>query len=110
MAGALGGDDGSPALRPRRVVVTAAAVWEALAEVEDPEIPVISLVDLGVIREVEVAGDRVRVDFTPPFLACPALEVRQKQIGEAIEARGAEADVEVIQDDSWSTDKITAAG
>jgi ring-1,2-phenylacetyl-CoA epoxidase subunit PaaD len=91
-------------------VVTAEAVWSALAEVEDPEIPVVSLVDLGVVRNVEVEGDRVHVEFTPTFLGCPALEVMRTQIGEAIEALGAEAEIDVIQDDSWSTDKITAEG
>jgi metal-sulfur cluster biosynthetic enzyme len=50
-------------------------LWDALAEIPDPEIPVISLVDLGVIRDVAVDGERVRVEFTPTFLGCPALEV-----------------------------------
>jgi ring-1,2-phenylacetyl-CoA epoxidase subunit PaaD len=91
-------------------VVTEAAVWSALAELEDPEIPVISLVDLGVIRHVAVEGERVHVDFTPTFLGCPALEVMRVQMTEAIEGLGAEADVEVIADDSWSTDRITPEG
>jgi ring-1,2-phenylacetyl-CoA epoxidase subunit PaaD len=91
-------------------VVTAELVWSALAEVEDPEIPVISLVDLGVIRRVDVDGERVHVEFTPTFLGCPALEVMRRQIGEAIEGIGGEPEVEVIQDDSWSTDKITPEG
>jgi ring-1,2-phenylacetyl-CoA epoxidase subunit PaaD len=91
-------------------MVTAAAVWEALAEVEDPEIPVISLVDLGVIRDVRVDGDRVHVELTPTFLGCPALEVMRDQMTARIEELGAEADVEVVMDDSWSTDRITAEG
>jgi ring-1,2-phenylacetyl-CoA epoxidase subunit PaaD len=91
-------------------MVTAAAVWEALAEVEDPEIPVVSLVDLGVIRDVRVDGDRVHVELTPTFLGCPALEVMRDQMTARIEELGAEADVEVVMDDSWSTDRITAAG
>jgi ring-1,2-phenylacetyl-CoA epoxidase subunit PaaD len=91
-------------------VVTAEAVWSALAELEDPEIPVISLVDLGVIRDVAVEGKRVRVEFTPTFLGCPALEMMRAQMTEAIEGLGAEADVEVIVDDSWSTDRITPEG
>jgi ring-1,2-phenylacetyl-CoA epoxidase subunit PaaD len=91
-------------------VVTADRVWSALAEVEDPEIPVISLVDLGVIRRVEVDGRRVRVEFTPTFLGCPALEVMRAQMTAKIEELGAHADVEVIADDSWSTDRITAEG
>jgi ring-1,2-phenylacetyl-CoA epoxidase subunit PaaD len=91
-------------------VVTEADVWSALAELEDPEIPVISIVDLGVVRDVRVEGERVHVEFTPTFLGCPALEVMRAQMAEAIEAIGAEPDVEVILDDSWSTDRITPAG
>jgi ring-1,2-phenylacetyl-CoA epoxidase subunit PaaD len=91
-------------------MVTAEEVWSALAELEDPEIPVISLVDLGVIRDVSVEGERVRVEFTPTFLGCPALEVMRDRMTEAIEGLGAEAEVQVIVDDSWSTDRITPAG
>jgi ring-1,2-phenylacetyl-CoA epoxidase subunit PaaD len=91
-------------------VVTAEAVWSALAEVEDPEIPVISLVDLGVIRRVDIDGERVHVEFTPTFLGCPALEVMRAQMTDKIAELGGEADVEVIVDDSWSTDRITPAG
>ena len=50
-------------------MVTGETVWAALAEIPDPEIPVISLVDLGVVRDVSVDGERVRVDFTPTFSA-----------------------------------------
>jgi len=91
-------------------VVTAEAVWSALAGVEDPEIPVISLVDLGVVRNVRVEGERVHVEFTPTFLGCPALEVMRDRMAEAIEGLGGEAEVEVVLDDSWSTDRITPTG
>ena len=85
-------------------------VWEALTEIPDPEIPVISLVDLGVVRDVAVEGERVRVSFTPTFLGCPALEVMRDAMAERIRALGAEPEIDVVLDDSWSTDRITAAG
>jgi ring-1,2-phenylacetyl-CoA epoxidase subunit PaaD len=91
-------------------MVTADAVWAVLEEIPDPEIPVISLVDLGVIRKVSVDGDHVRVEFTPTFLGCPALEVMCREIEEKLTALGAEPEVEVIQDDSWSSDRISVAG
>ena len=91
-------------------MVTAEQVWSALAEVEDPEIPVLSIVELGVVRDVQVDGDRVHVEFTPTFLGCPALEVMRAQMAEAIEGLGGEADVAVVLDDSWSTDRITPEG
>ena len=61
-------------------MVTEAQVWDALAEIPDPEIPVISLVELGVVRDVAVENGRVRVEFTPTFLGCPALEVMRDQM------------------------------
>jgi ring-1,2-phenylacetyl-CoA epoxidase subunit PaaD len=91
-------------------MVTAAEVWEALAEIPDPEIPVISLVDLGVVRDVEVTDGHVRVTFTPTFLGCPAQEVMRDAIAASIRELGAEPDVEVVLDDSWSTDRITPEG
>ena len=91
-------------------MVTAAAVWDALAEIADPEIPVISLVDLGVIRSVDASADQVRIEFTPTFLGCPALEAMKGAIEERVRELGAEPEVDVILDDSWSTDRITPAG
>ena len=91
-------------------MVTEAEVWQALAEVPDPEIPVISVVDLGVVRDVRVEEARVYVEFTPTFLGCPALEAMRDQMAERIAALGAEPEVEVVLDDSWSTDRITPEG
>jgi ring-1,2-phenylacetyl-CoA epoxidase subunit PaaD len=91
-------------------MVTEAQVWEALGEVADPEIPVVSLVDLGVVRDVRVEDGRVHVAFTPTFLGCPALEVMRDELAAKVAELGAEPDVEVVQDDSWSTDRITPEG
>ena len=91
-------------------MVTAAQVWEALAEIPDPEIPVISLVELGVVKDVRIDDGTVHVAFTPTFLGCPALEVMRRAMEERIAELGAEPDVEVVLDDSWSTDRISAEG
>ena len=91
-------------------MVTAEQVWDALAGVPDPELPVVSLVDLGVVRSVEVDGDRVRMELTPTFLGCPALDVMRDRMAEVVRGLGARAEVRVVLDDSWSTDRITAAG
>ena len=90
--------------------MTAEKVWDALAEIPDPEIPVISLVDLGVVRDVAVEDSRVRIDFTPTFLGCPALEVMVRAMEAKVAELGAEPDVRVVLDDSWSTDLISAEG
>jgi ring-1,2-phenylacetyl-CoA epoxidase subunit PaaD len=91
-------------------VVAEAQVWEALEGIPDPEIPVVSLVELGVIRSVDVQDGRVRIEFTPTFLGCPALEVMKRAMEEKVTELGAEPEVEVVTDDSWSTDRITPAG
>jgi ring-1,2-phenylacetyl-CoA epoxidase subunit PaaD len=91
-------------------VVAETEVWEALEEIPDPEIPVVSLVDLGVIRSVDVQNGQVRIEFTPTFLGCPALEVMKRAMEEKVAELGAQPEVEVISDDSWSTDRITPAG
>ena len=91
-------------------MVTAEAVWAALDEIPDPEIPVISLVDLGVVRDVAVDGEHVRIEFTPTFLGCPALEAMRAALEEKVRELGAEPEVEVVTDDSWSTDRISPAG
>ena len=91
-------------------MVTAAEVWAALEQIPDPELPVVSLVDLGVIRSVDVRDGRVQIEFTPTFLGCPALETMKRLLEETVASLGVDPDVAVVQDDSWSTDKITAAG
>ena len=91
-------------------MVTAAEVWDALAEIPDPEIPVVSLVELGVVKGVEVENGTVRVDFTPTFMGCPALEVMQRAMETTISELGATPQINVRLDDSWSTDDITSEG
>jgi ring-1,2-phenylacetyl-CoA epoxidase subunit PaaD len=91
-------------------MVTAAQVWDAIEAIPDPEIPVVSLVDLGVIRSVDVDDGHVRVELTPTFLGCPALEAMRRALENTVRELGGEPDVRVIQDDSWSTDRITPNG
>ena len=94
-----------------------AAVWAALAEIADPEIPAISLVDLGVIRGFTFerrsgGGERLTVELMPTFVGCPAIEVMRQQIGERLtELRLAEeVAVALTFADPWTSDRITMAG
>jgi len=91
-------------------MVTSEDVWAALAEIPDPEIPVISLVDLGVVKSVRVEDEHVRIELTPTFMGCPALERMQGELARAVERLGAEVQVDVVLDDSWSTDLISVEG
>lgn len=89
-------------------MLTPAAVLEALEEVKDPEIPVVSVVELGIIRAVRVDEDRVAVDMTPTFAGCPALAVMQSQVAERIRQLGAsEVVVRQVLAPPWSTDCIS---
>lgn len=85
------------------------AVWDALRAVPDPEIPVVSIVDMGMVREVEVDGGRVSVTFTPTFSGCPALHVIRQSIEDAVKGLGVQ-DVEVKSTltPPWTTDWINA--
>jgi ring-1,2-phenylacetyl-CoA epoxidase subunit PaaD len=63
-------------------------VYEWLEEVKDPEIPVLSLVDLGVITEVTLDEDAVSVELTPTFAGCPAMEVMKNEVIEKLKSKG----------------------
>ena len=71
-----------------------ARVWSELATMADPEIPAISLVDLGVIGSVTVDERRVEVELLPTFVGCPAIGVMQEQITERIGALGVADEVD----------------
>jgi ring-1,2-phenylacetyl-CoA epoxidase subunit PaaD len=87
-------------------------IWAELALIPDPEIPAISVVDLGVIGSVAVEDERVVVDLLPTFVGCPAIGVMQEQITDRIGALGVAAEVEVriSFDPPWTSDRISAAG
>jgi ring-1,2-phenylacetyl-CoA epoxidase subunit PaaD len=91
-------------------VVSEAAVWAALAEVPDPEIPAISVVDLGVIRGVQVDGERLTVELLPTFVGCPAIEIMRAQIGERLARLADEVVVKLSFAEPWTSDRITPDG
>ena len=91
--------------------ITVEAVYEALTHVMDPEIPVISVVDMGIIRGVAVSPDGVTVAMTPTFSGCPALDVMRRDIEAAVRALGAaRVTVDVELAPGWSTEAISEAG
>jgi len=85
-------------------------VWDALAEVPDPEIPTVSVVELGIIRSVEAGVDRIRVEMLPTFVGCPALEVLRATIAERLAGMAPEVEVEATFAEPWTTDRITPEG
>jgi ring-1,2-phenylacetyl-CoA epoxidase subunit PaaD len=99
-----------------------AAVWAALADVADPEIPAISVVDLGVVHRVavdEVGGSlgrprrhSIAVELLPTFVGCPALEVMRDAVRDRLAglAPGASVTVTFTFAEPWTSDRITPAG
>lgn len=88
-----------------------AAVWRALESVPDPEIPEISVVDLGVVRGVEKAGGGWRVALTPTYSGCPAYEVMEREVAAAVERAGlGPAAVVRVLHPPWTTDWLSAKG
>jgi ring-1,2-phenylacetyl-CoA epoxidase subunit PaaD len=88
-----------------------AAVYDALSGVMDPEIPNVSIVDLGIVQRVTIDDGRVTVAITPTFTGCPALEHMRAEVRDRLLDLGAdEVEVPVLLDPPWSTDRISAEG
>lgn len=82
-------------------------IWKALEAVPDPEIPVVSVIDMGMVREVQLEGEYVEVTFTPTFSGCPALHVIKESIEQAVRELGAKhVEVKSTLTPPWSTDWI----
>lgn len=92
-----------------RGVIRAATVWNALRGVVDPEIPTVSIVDLGLVHRVEV-DERIRVELLPTFVACPALDVIRSAVADALAVLGLPVDVAFTFEVPWTTDRLTDAG
>ncbi|HEV2267930.1 MAG TPA: 1,2-phenylacetyl-CoA epoxidase subunit PaaD [Steroidobacteraceae bacterium] len=86
-------------------------VWRVLRSVVDPEIPVVSVVDLGVVRYVRVAGGHLRVGITPTYSGCPATEVIHRSVREAL-AREELGDVivETVLSPPWTSEWLSEEG
>lgn len=92
--------------------VTVDQIWAALQAVKDPEIPVVSVVEMGIVREVDVTDEgAVVVKMTPTFSGCPALHVIQREIKTAVSDLGVgDVTVDTILAPAWTTDWISDAG
>jgi len=91
--------------------MTTEQIYRWLEEVKDPEIPVLSLVDLGVITEVEVSGNAVSIEMTPTFVGCPALDYMKAEVEGLLKNKGLEiVNVEVNYKKAWSSDLISEKG
>lgn len=93
------------------MTITTQQILQWLEEVKDPEIPVLSLVDLGVITDVQVDERKVSLEMTPTFVGCPALDMMKEEVEKTLKAHGVnEVAITVSFREPWSSDKISEKG
>ncbi|MCI0346970.1 MAG: iron-sulfur cluster assembly protein, partial [Chloroflexi bacterium] len=85
-------------------------VLAALHEVPDPEIPTVSILELGMIGDVEVDAEGIRVQLLPTFVGCPALEVIRASVANRLAELGPPVRVDVSFATAWTSDRISPAG
>ncbi|MCW2287133.1 1,2-phenylacetyl-CoA epoxidase subunit PaaD [Leucobacter luti] len=96
-------------LRPNDTA--AARVWDIAAQVPDPEVPVLTIEDLGVLRAVAVTEDGARVVLTPTYSGCPAIDQMRDDVTSRLHEAGYErVDVTTTLSPAWTTDWMSAAG
>jgi ring-1,2-phenylacetyl-CoA epoxidase subunit PaaD len=86
------------------------AVWAALHDVHDPEIPAISVVDLGVVHRVAAEAGRIRVELLPTFVGCPAIDVMRASVEERLRGFATDVSVEISFARPWTSERITPEG
>ncbi len=93
------------------MTVTENQIWQWLEDVTDPEIPVLSVVDLGVVRHVDLEHDHPIVQITPTYSGCPAMNEIEQNIKQKLREEGLEnAEVQTVLSPPWTTDWMTERG
>ena len=87
-----------------------ARIWEAVGEVADPEVPVLTIADLGVLRGVRHEGDEVVVTITPTYSGCPAMDLIRHEVELTLNHLGVEGRVETVLSPAWTTDWMSDEG
>ncbi len=91
--------------------ITTEEIWGFLEDVKDPEVPVLTVVDLGVVRNVELVNDEnCIVTITPTYSGCPAMQVIEDEIKERLEREGIQTEVKTILSPAWTTDWLSEKG
>lgn len=100
----------APERRPPEMPPSRGRVMAALAEVPDPEIPAVSIVELGMVGGIEVGEEGVRVELLPTFVGCPALEVIRAAVESRVRELGAPVQVDISFATPWTSDRISESG
>ena len=92
-------------------MVKETTIWSLLEEVNDPEVPVLSIVDLGIVREVRRDGNRIEVVITPTYSGCPAMEAIRMNIRMVLLQHGyTDAVITTVLSPAWTTDWMSNKG
>ena len=88
-----------------------AAVWSLLEQIKDPEIPVLSIVDLGIVRDIAIDDEQLIITITPTYTGCPAMDMIAAAIKMEMMASGfSKVNVELVISPAWTTDWMTEKG
>lgn len=90
-------------------MVTEKEIWELLEQVSDPEVPVLTIVDLGVVRDVRLEGSHCTITITPTYSGCPAMQVIEKGIEEVLHDK-VDLEIHTKLSPAWTTDWLSEAG
>jgi ring-1,2-phenylacetyl-CoA epoxidase subunit PaaD len=90
--------------------LTTDTIRALLATVHDPEIPTVSIVDLGLVHSISIADEQIAIELLPTFVACPALEVIQSTVLDAVAILGRPVEVSFTFAVPWTTERLTDAG
>lgn len=92
--------------------MTEETIWTLLQAVKDPEIPTVSLVEMGMVHAVSVANGVVDIEVLPTFVGCPALEIMKRNIVETLDGLDGleQVNVKFVFEPAWSSDRITEEG
>jgi ring-1,2-phenylacetyl-CoA epoxidase subunit PaaD len=89
-------------------IISKEDIWDMLKGIPDPEIPVINIVDLGILREVEIKDDRVIVSITPTYSGCPAMQAISDEIKSTLKGSGIDnAEIKLVYHPVWTTDWLS---
>ncbi len=85
-------------------------ISDILWSISDPEIPVLSIMDMGIVRDCDIEGKTVKIKLTPTYSGCPAMDTIKDDIAKALHEAGYKAEIDFVLAPAWTTDWITDAG
>ena len=90
------------------MTITKDQIWDLLKEVQDPEIPVLNIVEMGIVRDVELGGSHIVIEITPTYSGCPAMKAIEDEIIDLLYSQGIkDVKVKKVYAEAWTTDWLS---